>query len=227
MLGALFIIAALPSGAIALTREEGEPSSYVTLAFDPRLTPEILAQSWHKPSVDGSDNIDSDWTALGYAASSIALFAFDGRVVSHHAFPEGRAHETRRLGKIARVQLGGRGLFMLSVDYSEARGRFSGDAVFFYEVKYNRLYRVSTTLPDGSSRQTLTVMNAADSAWRFAPSDAQATELLSVESISDPVAENIFTRVSLQDGHWVRHEKHAPPRTFGSAAAKLSRNNFD
>jgi hypothetical protein len=224
----LFLLTATP---LPLAAGEGDERNRVELRFDARLTPEVVAQSWHKPSVDGSDNIDSDWSVSGYTPTQITVIGPSGRVVSQLPLVQGRAHETRRLARLQRVVLADHPIFVVTVDYSEPVGSFSGDAVFFYEVKNSQLHLLATTLPDGSQRRALTAMNALKSAWRFSPSEQNPRDILAAETL--PVSggfENVFTRVTFADGHWVRHEKHVSPPLlfeFENGPAALERKFFD
>ena len=219
---------------LALTAQEGTPGNSVALLFDERVTPQVVKEQWHGVSVDGSDNIDSDWTVKGYASTEIVMLDSKGTMLSATPLPHGRPHETRRLARIERVTVAGQSLLMVTVDYSEPLGSYSGDAVFFYQIRNNTLRFVATVLSDGTTRRAFSQMNSAKSGWRLFPSAAHATDILGIESVDilshHGGTENVFTRVSFENSHWVRHEKHVSPPLFETLAhtdREFERKNFD
>lgn len=222
--------------AIKLTAAEGTPGYAVALAFDVRITPTEVQTKWHGVSVDGSDNIDSDWSVKGYTATEIAVLDKDGSMVSLTPLPHGRGHETRRLARMQRFTLAGRPALMVTVDYSEPLGAYSGDAIFLYEIYANRLRYVSTTLPDGTQHHAISLMSSQKSGYRFMPDEKAPTEILTIETLDLPRmfagTENVFTRISFDTAKqkWVRRERHVTPPLFidlRHTDAEFERKNFD
>jgi hypothetical protein len=210
---------------LKLTSAQGNEENAVELLFDARITPRVLDESWgHAGGRDGTDNIDSDFTKAGYAPTEIAVVTKNERVISHLPLTNGRSDEIRRLARLRRITLSGRSLFMVTVDYSEAAGSFSGDAVEFYEVKNDKLSRLETTLPDGTQKRGLSLMNSLKSGWKLSPDENNPSEIREIQTLfvgdeGKPAElsgdfENVLTRVTLKNERWVRYEKHVCPPAF-------------